>query len=117
MVSVIRMPAAQAFELCLCRTILRFAVSADRAGLTRIGRRHFYDGSAIELSFPVEFGKEETPTLIEYGSVETALLLHMSARFFRRPFLPMPSGSVSIFVSRVVFKGAANHGCPSCIGG
>ena len=26
-------------------------------------------------------------------------------------------GSVSIFVSRVVFKGAANHGCPSCIGG
>ena len=24
-------------------------------------------------------------------------------------------GSVSIFVSRVVFKGAANHGCPSCI--
>ena len=86
MVSVIRMPAAQAFELCLCRTILRFAVSADRAGLTRIGRRHFYDGSAIELSFPVEFGKEEPPTLIEYGSVETALLLHMSTRFLRRPF-------------------------------
>ena len=27
------------------------------------------------------------------------------------------AGSVSIFVSRVVFKGAANHGCPSCIGG
>ena len=81
MVSVIRMPATQAFEFCLCRTILRFAVSADRAGLTRIGRRHFYDGSAIELSFPVEFGKEEPPTLIEYGSVETALLLHMSARF------------------------------------
>ena len=26
-------------------------------------------------------------------------------------------GSVSIFVSRVVFKGATNHGCPSCIGG
>ena len=26
-------------------------------------------------------------------------------------------GSVSIFVSRVVFKGAANHSCPSCIGG
>ena len=25
--------------------------------------------------------------------------------------------SVSIFVSRVVFKGAANHGCPSCIRG
>ena len=93
MVSVIRMPATQAFEFCLCRTILRFAVSADRAGLTRIGRRHFYDGSAIELSFPVEFGKEEPPTLIEYGSVETALLLHMSARFFRRPFLPMPSCS------------------------
>lgn len=86
MVSVIRMPATQAFEFCLCRTILRFAVSADRAGLTRIGRRHFYDGSAIELSFPVEFGKEEPPTLIEYGSVETALLLHMSARFLRRPF-------------------------------
>ena len=36
-------------------------------------------------------------------------------------FAEMPSelkcGSVSIFVSRVVFKGAANHGCPSCIGG
>ena len=27
------------------------------------------------------------------------------------------AGSVSIFVSRVVFKGAANHGYPSCIGG
>ena len=32
---------------------------------------------------------------------------------FRRTLI----GSVSIFVSRVVFKGAANHGCPSCIGG
>ena len=76
MVSVIRMPATQAFELCLCRTILCFAVPADRAGLTRIGRRHFYDGSAIELSFPLKFGKEESPTLIEYGSVESALLLY-----------------------------------------
>ena len=26
-------------------------------------------------------------------------------------------GSVSIFVSRVVFRGAANHGCPSCYRG
>ena len=86
MVSVIRMPAAQAFELCLCRTILRFAVTADRTGLTRVGRRHFYNGSTIQLSLPIKFGKEETPTLVKYDSVESALLLHVRSRFFHRSF-------------------------------
>ena len=76
MIGVIRVSATQAFELCLCRTILCFAVPADRACLTCIGRRHFNDGSAIQLSLPLKFGKEESPTLIEYGSVESALLLH-----------------------------------------
>ena len=35
----------------------------------------------------------------------------------RRNVAAVREGSVSIFVSRVVFKGAANHGCPSCIRG
>ena len=32
-------------------------------------------------------------------------------------FVARLAGSVSIFVSRVVFRGAANHGCPSCYRG
>ena len=70
------MSARNAFERCLCLAIVFGNTAAYRTGATCILRWHLIYVSAQSQRFPIKFGEENPPTLIENASVETALLCY-----------------------------------------
>ena len=70
------MSARDALEQCLCLAIVFGNTTAFRACATCILRWHLIYVSAQSQRFPIKFGEENPPTLIENGTVETALLCY-----------------------------------------
>ena len=73
------MSARNAFERCLCLAIVFGNTAAYRTGATCILRWHLIYVSAQSQRFPIKFGEENPPTLIENATVETALLCNATA--------------------------------------
>ena len=73
------MSAGDAFEPCLRLAIVFGNTAAYRAGATCILRRHRMYVAAQSQRLPIKLGEKYPPTLIENGTVETALLCNASA--------------------------------------
>ena len=78
------MSARDAFEPCLRLAIVFGNTAAYRAGATGILRRHRMNVAAQSQRLPLKLREENPPTLIENGTVETALLCYASAGLLNR---------------------------------
>ena len=78
------MSARDAFEPCLRLAIVFGNTAVYRAGATGILRRHRMNVAAQSQRLPLKLREENPPTLIENGTVETALLCYASAGLLNR---------------------------------
>ena len=78
------MSAGDAFEPCLRLAIVFGNTAAYRAGATGILRRHRMYVDAQSQRLPIKLGEKYPPTLIENGTVETALFCNASAGLLNR---------------------------------